>query len=267
LLVEVIDEFFLILVIGHTEFEFSFFGTEHDGLAFHAPDHIKGSAGLAAQGHLQHVLLDAGFNGLAQFVLDFKEAIGRTEPFNALVRTLVIVVFDPELDALASHLEAVELGSGQELLPEARPEALDLAERHRMLRTALEVGYPVLLQLGFEATDATPSSILAAIVGQHFLGWLILAHSLPIDFDHRLRCWAAKQIGGRNEARVIIHEGNQVGVTSAQSKREDVTLPHLIGRGPLEETRTGHVPLLAELGLVHQPGPVQTCTHRPGAAG
>jgi len=47
------------------EFEFSFFGPENDGLPFHAADHVEGSFGAAAQGHLQEVVLDAGLDGFA----------------------------------------------------------------------------------------------------------------------------------------------------------------------------------------------------------
>jgi hypothetical protein len=83
------------------EFEFAFFGPENDGLPFHAADHVEGSFGFAAQGHLQEIFLDACFDGLAELGGDFKEAVRRAETFNALVRPLVIVIFDPQANALA----------------------------------------------------------------------------------------------------------------------------------------------------------------------
>jgi hypothetical protein len=77
--------------------------------------------------------------------LDLEEAIGGTEPLDPLMRPLVVIIFDPHLDALAGVVEAVELGAVEELLPDAFPETLDLAQRHGMMRTGLEVGDPVFL--------------------------------------------------------------------------------------------------------------------------
>lgn len=133
-LVEVINKFFSVLVIGQFEFQFAFLGAEHDRLAFHPPDHIERRPRLAAQCHLEDVFLDAGLHGLAQLALDFEEPISRTKPFDALVRAFVVVMFDPELDALAGGVEALELRSGQEVLPDGRPEAFDLSQGHGMLR-------------------------------------------------------------------------------------------------------------------------------------
>jgi hypothetical protein len=66
-LIEVIGEFlFVVLLITDTEFEFALLGAEHDGLTVHPADHVERRLGFAAQGQLQEVVLDAGFDGLAQ---------------------------------------------------------------------------------------------------------------------------------------------------------------------------------------------------------
>ena len=127
-LVEVIDQFlFFVLFVANTEFEFALLGAEHDGLAVHAPHHVEGSLGFTAQGQFQQIFLDPGLDGLAQGRLDLEEAVRRAEALNALVRPLVVVIFDPEFDPFPSRLEAVELGAAEELLPDAFPEAFDLA--------------------------------------------------------------------------------------------------------------------------------------------
>ena len=198
----------MVFGIGQFEFEFSFFGAQNDRLAFHAADHVKRSARLAAQSHLQEVLLDAGLHGFAQLGLDLEETVRRTQAFDALVRTLVIVIFDPELDALTGRFKALELGALKELLPEGGPEALDLAQGHGMVRPGFEMRHPVFLEFGLEARSAAPGGVLPAVVGEHFLGRLELAHALPIHFDHRLRRGAAEQIRRGDEARVIVEEGN-----------------------------------------------------------
>jgi hypothetical protein len=143
--IEVIDKFlFLVLLITDTEFEFAFLGAEHDGLAFHATDHVEGRLRFAAQGQFQEVFLDAGFNGFTQLALDLEEAVGWAKPFDALVGPLVIVMFNPEFDSLARRFETVELGAHQEVLPDGGPEPFDFAQRHRMLGPGFEVGHMIL---------------------------------------------------------------------------------------------------------------------------
>ena len=263
-LVEVIGKFLFLVVVLITdaEFEFALLGAEHDGLAVHAPDHVERRLRFAAQGQLQEVLLNAGLDGLAEFGLDLEEAVSRAQSFDALIGPLVVVMFDPDFDAFAGGLERIELGAHEEVLPDGGPEALHLAERHRMLRPRLEVLHAILLQHRFEAASAAPSGILPAVVGQHLFGRLILADGHAIHFNHRCRRGAAEQIRSHDEPRVIIHEGDEVGVTSAQPEREDVRLPHLIGRGPLKEPGPDHVPLLDRRRIGHQIGGMQPLAHR-----
>jgi hypothetical protein len=267
--VEVIGKFLFgeVVLITDTEFEFAFFGAEHDRLAVHPPDHVEGRLGFAAQGQLQKVLLNALLDGAAELRLDLEEAVCRAEAFNALMRPLVVIVFDPEFDPLAGGVETVEMGSDQEVLPDRGPEALDLAEGHGMLRAGFEMRHAILFEFGLETADAPPGGVLASIIGEHLLGRLELADGHPIDFDHRRRGGTAEQIRADDEPRVIIHEGDEVGVTSPEPEGEDVGLPHLIRRGPLEETRTSEVALLGWGGLRHQVGRVQMLANRLRAGG
>jgi len=264
---EVINEFLsgLIFRIGQFEFELSFLGAQDDRLAFHAPDHVEGSAGLAAQGHLQDVLFDARFHGFAQLGLYLKEAVCRAKTFDALMRPPVIVILDPELDAFAGRFEALELSAFEELLPDRCPEALDLAQGHGMMRPGFEVRHAVFLKFGFKPRRAAPGGVLPSIVGQHLLGWLELADTLPIHFDHRLRRRTAEQIRCSDKAGVVIEESDEVRILATQSEGEDVRLPHLIGRSPFEEPWPGHVPSLGCRRFIHQLRLMQTRAHRFGA--
>jgi len=173
--------------------------------------------------------LNARLDGFTQIGLDFEEAVGRTQSLDALVGPLMVVMFDPELDAFASGLEAVELGADQKVLPDGGPEAFDLAKSHGMMRARLEVLHAILLEHRLEAAGATPGGVLTAVVGEHLLGRLILTHRDAIDFNHRRCRGTAEQIRPDDEPRVIIHEGDEIRVTPAQPEREDVRLPHLIG--------------------------------------
>jgi hypothetical protein len=214
---------------------------EHDGLPLHAPDHVEGRAGTAAQCHFEHVVADALLEGLAQLVLDFEKAVGRTQSADPLVGPLVIVVLDPQPDPDACLLEVVELGAGEELAPDAAPEALDLAEGHRVLRLRADVGHPVLLHLLLEAAGAAPGGILPAVVGEHFAGHAVFADGPAVELDDGLGGLAAEQLGSGDEARVVVEVGDQIGVATAEPEGEDVALPHLVGRGPLETPRLGGV--------------------------
>jgi hypothetical protein len=132
---DVIFEFLVgvLLLAIDAELEFAFFGPQHDGLSLHAPDHVEGRLGTAAQGHFERVFADALLDGLAQLVLDFEEAIRRAQAANALMGALVVVMLDPQADALAGLLEVVELGAAEEFAPDGVPEPLDLAQRHRVV--------------------------------------------------------------------------------------------------------------------------------------
>jgi len=222
--------------IRQFEFQFPFLGAQDDGLAFHAPDHVERSFGFSAQRHLQQVLFDTGFDGLAQLRGDLKVTIRRAKAFDALMRPFMIIVLDPEPNALPRRVETLELSAGKELLPDRFPKPLDLAERHGMMRPGFEVVRAVLFHLRLETGRAAPIDILPAVVGEHLFGRLILRGGNPEDLQHVLCRVTAEQIGAHHEARVIIHEPDKISVASSQSEGEDVGLPHLVGSGSLKET-------------------------------
>jgi hypothetical protein len=231
-------------------------------LAFHAADHVEGGFGFTAQRHLQQVFLDAGFDGLAQLGGDLEKAVRRTKTFNALVRPFVVVIADPEADALPGRLEAFELSPGEKLLPDRFPEAFNLAQRHRVMGPGLEVMGAVLFHLGLEAGDAAPVHILPAVVGEHLPGRLILAGGHAKDLQDIFGGVAAEQIRPHNEPRVVIHEADEIGVTAAKPEGEDVGLPHLIGCGPLKEAGTHHVARCFWPSLLHQALRLECFAHR-----
>jgi len=157
------------------------------------------------------------------------------------MRTLVVVVFDPKADALAGRFETLELGPGQELLPDGFPETLDLPQRHGMMRTAFEVSDAAFFEFGLEAGRAAPGGVLAAIVGEHLFGRIVFAHGDAKNFQDVLGGLAAEDIGADHKPGVIVQEADQIGVATAQTEGEDIRLPHLVGRGPLEEAGTDQI--------------------------
>ena len=143
---------------------------------------------------------------------------------------LMVVMLHPQPDPLARRLETVELGSHQELFPDRLPEPFDLAQRHGMMRPALEVVDPILAQLRLEARGPAPTGILAALIGEHLFGHPVLGHRRAVHLQHVLRRLAAKQVQPYHVAGVIIQKADEVGVLAGQTEGEDVGLPHLIGR-------------------------------------
>jgi hypothetical protein len=262
---EVIDQFLFVFTIN-TQLEFSFFGSQHDRLPFHPSHHVERGSGHATQGHFQHVIGHASRHRLAQLGGHLEVAIRRAHAPDPLVRSLMVVVRDPQPDPLPRRFKTIERRTSQKLLPDRGPKPLHFPQRHRMLRPAFNMGHPVLLQLGLEPARPTPRRILPSVVGQHFLRWLVLAHGDPIDLDHGCRRGTAEQVCSHHVPRVIVEERDQVRILPSQPKGEDVGLPELIRGRPLEEPGPGQVaPSLRSL-IVHQPSLVQPGANRFRAA-
>lgn len=242
--------------------DLAFLGAQHDGLFAEPADHVERTLRRAAQRQLLHVVRDAALDHRPQFFRDGEEPIRRAQPVETLVRTFVIVELHPPAHALLRLLEAVELGALQKLLPDRLPEPLDFAERHRMMRLAAEMMHPVFAQFLLEARLPAPRGVLPAIVGEHLLGHAVLARRRPIDFQHVLGRLATKQPQPDHIPRVVIEERDQIGVATTEPEREDVRLPHLVGRRPLKEARLGRVALRFAPRLLHQSLPMQTAAHR-----
>jgi hypothetical protein len=56
-----------------------------------------------------------------------------------------------------------------------------------------------------------------------------------------LRGLAPKYVQPHHVAGVIVDKADEVGVLASQAEGEDVRLPHLVGRGALEEARLGRI--------------------------
>jgi hypothetical protein len=87
---------------------------------------------------------------------------------------------------------------------------------------------------------------------------LELADALPVDFDDGVSGGTAEEIGGRDETRIIIEEGDEIGIAAAESESEDIRLPHLVGSSALEEARAGEVAALGFGNRIDERGGMQT---------
>ena len=252
----------VFLAIQH-HLQLSFFHLHHHRLRAQPPDHVERILRLAAQRQFQQVLLQALFHRLAHLLLHGEVPVGGHQTIQRLVRPLVVVVFHPQRHALPRRFEAVELGPHQELLPDSPPEPLDLAQRHRMVRGAADMMDAVLGQLLLEARLAVPAGVLPPVVREHLLGNAMLADRRAVHLHDVLARLAPEQAQADDIAGVVVDEPDQVGVPPIQPEAEDVRLPHLVRRCPLEEPRLGRVLLHpARLGLGQHLVLMQCPAHR-----
>jgi len=261
--IELITELVVGLIFAvDLHLDLALLGPQYDRLFAEPADHVEWALRRPAQRQLLHVVGDATLDHRAQLLRDRKEPIRRTQAVEPLVRTFVIVVLHPPPHALLRLLEAVELRPFQKLLPDCFPEALDFAQRHGVVRLAAEMMHPVFGQFLLEARPPTPGGVLPAIVGEHLLGHPVLRDRRAIDLQNMVRRLAAKQSQPDHVPRVVIQERDQVGVATPQPEHEDVALPHLVGRRPLEEAGLGRIAARFAPGLLHQPLLMQTAPHR-----
>jgi hypothetical protein len=246
----IIDKLFSPGRIGAVDqhFDFALFRADHHRLVPQPADHVKRVPRLAPQSKLQGVFLHAFFQSLLELVGDLEKPVGRTQPPDTLVGPLVVVVFDPEADAICGVLEAGKLRALQKFSQDRLPEALDLAQCHRMMRTGLDVFDPIFLKLALKPGGAAPVGVLAPVVGEHLLGNTVFGHGPAVGLDHVLGGLAAVKTQPRNVSRVVVDKADKVGVSAGQPEGHDVALPHLVGRGPFE--KPGLFRVLLGLGLL-----------------
>jgi hypothetical protein len=210
---------------------------EHDVLPTHAPDHVERLLRFAAQGQRFHVLRNAAFADGTHILLERKEAFRRAQSFDALMRTLVVVVLHPVGNAFHRALEGFKTGPLQELRPDGFPEPLDLAERHGMVGCTADVMHMVTGQRVLKARFPVPRHILPAIVGQHLLGLTVFTRRPTVHLQHIFRGLAPEESQAHDVPGVVVNEPDQVGVLMIELEAEDIALPHLVRRGTLKEPR------------------------------
>jgi hypothetical protein len=70
-------------------------GTNDHGLFAHPSHHVEGTVRLPSQCQFQQVVLHAALDDLPQLLGNGKEAIGRAQPLQRLMRPPVVVVLYP----------------------------------------------------------------------------------------------------------------------------------------------------------------------------
>jgi len=93
----VVTDFLHRTLLGSVQhhLELTFLHLHHDRLFTHPPHHVERRLGLPPQRQLQDVFLDTLLDGLPERLLDGKEPVSRTHPFEPLMGSLMVVVFHP----------------------------------------------------------------------------------------------------------------------------------------------------------------------------
>ena len=188
LLYRIVDKFFLgssaLAVNEHPDL--ALLGPDHNRLATHAPHHVKRVHRPAAKSALEGVFRDPLFDRLSQLGGDLEEPVGGTQSPDPLVGPLVVVILYPQRRALDRLIEAVKLRPLQKLPQQRLPEPLDLAQRHRVVRTGTDVLDALFLQFLLKPGLPPPVGVLPPIVGQHLLGNPVLANPAAVGLQHVL---------------------------------------------------------------------------------
>lgn len=226
------------LLVADADLQAASFGGDAEVAVAESADEIERLARRLLVREAHRVGGDVFLDGFTYVRRGAEEAVGGNEPFERLMRTLEVVGVHEELDASVAVREVREDGAREELVPERLPEALDLAERLRMLRPALDVIDAVQVQLALEVRLAAPCRVLAALVGENLSRLSVGGDAALERFHHELGLLMVREVVRDDEARVVVHERREVeALVTAKQEREDVRLPHLVWRGALEATR------------------------------
>jgi hypothetical protein len=169
-------------------------------------DHVKRLAGWLFERKPQlvrcHRALDLGAHVSGRL----EEAVCGYESVECLVRPLEVVVADEVIEPSLRVDHVGEDGPTKKLVPQRLPEALDLAERLRMLRAAADVLHAHAREQLFELRLAAPHRVLPAIVGQHFGRRSIRGDATLEGLHHQRGLLVMRERVTDHEAAVVVHE-------------------------------------------------------------
>lgn len=164
-----------------------------------------------------------------------EESVRRHQPAQRLVWPSEVVRLDEEAQPSLAISEVGEDGAREKLFPQRLPEALDLPQRHRVLRAAANVADAVLPECLLEGRLAAPRRVLPPVVGQHFLRRPIRRDAAFERLEHQRGFVVMRQHVRHHKARVVVEERRHVELlVASQPEFENVRLPHLVRRRALE---------------------------------
>jgi hypothetical protein len=151
------------------------------------------------------------------------------------MRPAEVIGLDEERHPPLAVLEVRKHGAREKLVPERLPEALDLSERLRVVRPALDVMDALAPELALEVGRAPPSHVLPPLVREHLARRSVLRNAARQGLEHQRRALMMRDHKRHDVARVVVHEGGHVqALVTPQQEGEDVRLPELVRLRALE---------------------------------
>jgi hypothetical protein len=156
------------------ELQTALLGHHRDRLVIHPSHKIARLAGNTHKRHLKHVGRYPLFHHLAHLMRHLVETIGRAKPANALMRSLEVIILDPQPRPVLHVLEPVKQRPCKKLLLDRFPEPLDFPLCLGMVRLRTDMPDLHPIHLLFKLRLAAPARVLPAIVRQHFRRGFVL---------------------------------------------------------------------------------------------
>jgi hypothetical protein len=159
---------------------------------------------------------------------DLVKPVRGTQPANALVRPLEVVVLYPQLCAVLHVLEPFEQRPVEKLLFDRLPEPLDLSLRLRVVRLRPDMLdlHPVHLLLKLRLT--APARVLPAVVRQHLCRSLVLRCRPPEYLQHIVGLLRHVKAQARYKPGKIVYKADQIHALLPPRNHTDVRLPHQV---------------------------------------
>ena len=129
------------------------------------PDDVEGLARRLLEREPQRVRRDLALDLGAHVARRAKVPVRRDCAVERLMRSMEVVVLDEVLEPVLRVDVVREDRAAEKLVPQGLPEALDLAERLRVLRPAADVLDAQALERDLEFGLAPPHRVLPAVVG------------------------------------------------------------------------------------------------------
>lgn len=201
-------------------------------------DDVEGLARRLFERESELIRCDGTLDLGADMRCRLEEAVRRHQSVERLVRPLEVVVADEVLEPALRVDDVGEDGAAQKLVPQRLPEALDLAQRLRVLRAAADVLHTHPCELLLEFGLAAPHGVLPAVVGQHLRRLAVRRHRALEGLHHQGRLLVVRERMSDDKAAVVVHEHADVKSLGApQPEGEDVRLPQLVRRRSFEAPR------------------------------
>jgi len=236
---EVLHRQLTLPAIRRVDHEPATFTVQRDALVTDLTDEVHRLARRLVERQPQLVLRELPFERLAQRRLSVKEAIRRHQTVDALVRAKVVVVAQPVTEPATRVFEVLRRSAIPKLVGDRLPKALALAERFGVVRAAHDVRNALLREQLLKAALATPSEVLATLVGQDFTRLAEARDAFEQGLGHERRALVRGQGPRHDIATVVVQKHRQVHAPTLapQDVARDVGLPQLARSRALEATR------------------------------